>query len=206
MKLGLILVATLVLAACEKQMSGSEMARACPGGDQFDPQESVRACNEMLEFYEEGSGGYGSVLTWRAKAKERTADVAGARQDYEAALEINPDNPTALLRMGGIFLDAGDLHNARTYLHRSIEVHDSGIARDLLGGNALLRGDYQEALKYYDELMETDWAPGPNATALYGRGVARLRLNDEGGRTDIQLAEETDPTVAERFQERGIRP
>jgi tetratricopeptide (TPR) repeat protein len=201
MKLGLILVATLVLAACEEQMSGSEMARACPGGGQLDPQESVRACNEMLEFYEEGTGGYGAVLTWRARAKERAGDVEGAEQDYEAALEINPDNGFALLGMGGILLDANELHRAETYLHRSIEVHGSGRAADMLGGYALQHDENELALKYYGDLLER--VPD-HEIALFGRGVARLRLGDEGGRVDIENARAGYPHVDREFAERNI--
>ena len=45
----------------------------------------------------------------------------------------------------------------------------------------------------------------PNdALALYGRGVARLRLGDAAGAGDKQAAEAIDPEVAAQFSAYGI--
>jgi tetratricopeptide (TPR) repeat protein len=197
-------IALLCVAACAPGEPKVDAAQCGSGAG--DPQEEIHACDEMRRLFGEGNRGDSSVLSWRAKARERAGDSAGALADYDAALEINPNSGGALLGRGRLLLEAGAFEAAERTLLRSIEVHDSGIARDLLGGQALLRGDYQEALNYYEAAMETDWAPGPNATALYGRGVARLRLGDEGGREDIALAIRTYPTIAESFEERGIRP
>lgn len=206
MRLLPLIVVAVALAACGEPRSLAADDSACAGQGEHEPQERVRVCDRMLAFYEEGSPGRGATLAWRARAKERGGDPVGALADYDAALAINPNSGGALLGRGRLLLEAGDFGAAEQTLLRSIEVHDSGIARDLLGGEALIRGDYQEALVYYEAAMETDWAPGPNATALYGRGVARLRLGDEGGREDLALAIQTYPTIAESFEERGIRP
>jgi tetratricopeptide (TPR) repeat protein len=199
MRLFLGLVAAMCVMACEAAEPPVDL-RLC-GSRAGQASERLRACDEMLPLYEEGSRGYGAVLTWRAQAKESNDDVAGAQRDYEEALNIDPDNPSALLGLGGILLDAGDLTGAQRYLHRSIEVHESGRAADMLGGYALRHDENRAAFDYYDDLL--DRVPD-HEIALYGRGVARLRLGDEGGRVDIEKARAGYPNVDREFAERGI--
>jgi tetratricopeptide (TPR) repeat protein len=159
----------------------------------------------MLSLFEEGSRPYGATLSERGRVRERGGDFDGALADYTAALEIAPDLPGPLVGQGRLLIRAGDIERAEQSLRRAIELHDSGIARDLLGGLALLRGDYQEAFDFYQAMLDNPH-PDDDAIAYYGTGVARIRMGDEAGRADIQRAEQVYPGVNEGFEERGIRP
>lgn len=206
MKWRLIVIAAVALIGCEETPSGEYISRACGGSGDFEVQERLRACDFMLTLYDEGSPGYASVLTTRARTKERSGDALGALADYDASLAIMPDLPGALLGRGRILLEAGDFDAAETTLHRSIEVHDSVIARDLLGAEAVRRGDYPAAFEYYNAVLEREGTDPMDAIGLYGRGVARLRMGDEAGRADIERAEQMSRTIRTHFEERGIRP
>jgi tetratricopeptide (TPR) repeat protein len=170
------------------------------GSGRGEPSERVRACDLMLTS---DSRGYAAVVTWRAQAKEQNGDATGALRDYEDALRIWPDAPSALLGIGRLHLAQGDLAAAQPYLRRAIEAHDSGIASDMLAAHALQNGDAEMALREYEAWLVRH---PDNELALYGRGIARLRGGDEGGREDIARAEQISPRIRESFEERGIRP
>jgi tetratricopeptide (TPR) repeat protein len=71
-------------------------------------------------------------------------DEAEAR--YRRALELRPDEPTALTRLGEIRLERGDLEEARALLEQATVVRaDSYAAYYLLGRLHLLRGDREAA-------------------------------------------------------------
>jgi len=159
-----------------------------------------------VDANEEGSRGYAFALLGRAHAKEAAGDIVGALADYDAALEIWPESGSGLLGRGRLLLETGNFAAAEQTLQRAIEVNDSVIARDMLGAHALLRGDFQEAHNYYDAVLEREGEDPMDVVGLYGRGVARLRMDNEEGRADIQRAEELSPTVRQHFEERGIRP
>ena len=60
---------------------------------------------------------------------------------------------------------------------------------------------YARAVGDYDRALNL--APGM-ATALYGRGVARLRMADQNGRHDIEAATATDRGVEREMVRRHI--
>jgi len=199
-------VALSVIVACGPTPSVPNVDVTLCGSSRGDASERVRACDMMLTLYDENTGGYAAVLTWRAQAKEQSGDADGALADYRRALEIWPDAPIALLSAARIYMARDDLSTARPYLQRAIEAHDSVIARDLLAGEALLRGDNRTALNYYDAILARDEDDPMDAIGFYGRGLARLRMGDDGGRADIERAEQMSPRISESFAERGIRP
>lgn len=200
---GMVVVA--LMAACQDSRSLGEDMQACAAGG-LEPQERVQACDRWANANEQGSRVHAAALVWRAEAKEAAGDAVGALTDYDAALVTLPESGSALLGRGRLLLAAGDFAAAEETLHRAIAVNDSVIARDMLGGLALLRGDYEQALDYYNAVVEREGDDPMDVIGYYGRGVARLRMGDEEGRADIQRAEELSPTVRQHFEERGIRP
>lgn len=77
-----------------------------------------------------------------------------------------------------------------------------GIARVAMGDKGMANVDYEEALKHYDRLIDSQKV---DAMALYRRGVARDAL----GQTDRALADYNEatrlgPQFAEPFFERGL--
>lgn len=200
------LACLVLLSAVACAPSEAAVDPALCGRGRGDPEQEIRACDEMRRLFGERNQGDSAVLSWRAQARERAGDTAGALADYNAALAIRPESPSALLARGRLLLEAGEFEAAQQTLQRSIELHDSVIARDLLGGQALLRGDHQAALEYYSAILDRDGSDPMDVVGYYGRGVSRLRLGDEQGRDDIARAEELNPRVTGGFEERGIRP
>jgi tetratricopeptide (TPR) repeat protein len=200
------LACLVLLSAVACGPSEATVDPALCGRGRGEPEEEIRACDEMRRLFGEGNQGDSAVLSWRAQARERAGDAAGALADFNAALAIRPDLPGALLGRGRLLLEAGEFEAAQQTLQRSIELHDSVIARDLLGGQALLRGNHQAALEYYGAILEREGSDPMDVVGYYGRGVARLRSGDEQGREDIARAEELNPRVTEGFVERGINP
>ena len=58
----------------------------------------------------------------RGLAYDRLGDVDSARADYEAALEIDPDDVDALINLGTLELESGDGDAARSALERAYEL------------------------------------------------------------------------------------
>ena len=64
-------------------------------------------------------------------------------------------------------------------------------------------GRNDEALKDYTFALQRN----PKlASALMGRGIAKLRAGDMAGRTDIEEAERTKPGTTARFAKFGLMP
>ena len=166
-----------------------------------EPNRRVEACSRILAFCELNSDGCAATLAWRGEAKEALGDWAGAQRDYEESLAIAPELGGTLLGLGRVHLAQDDLASAERYLNRAIEVNDSGIGRDLLGGHALKRGDYEEALSRYEDLLASQ---PDNPIGFFGRGLARLATGDERGHHDITHARAEWDGVDEHFGQRGL--
>jgi hypothetical protein len=62
---------------------------------------------------------------------------------------------------------------------------------------------YQTAIREYDGVLRLS----PRmSVALYGRGVAKLKLGDRRGDADINEAKQIDPGIAEQMAEYGVTP
>lgn len=70
-----------------------------------------------------------------------------------------------------------------------------------LGRNREALADFEDAIK--DPMFRTHFF---NAHAVYGRGIARLRLGDAGGRGDLQRAISMQADIAAVFANAGIAP
>jgi len=70
-----------------------------------------------------------------------------------------------------------------------------------LGRNREALADFEEAIK--DPMFGSHFF---NAHALYGRGIARLRLGDAGGKSDLERAVSMQPNIAATFADAGITP
>jgi tetratricopeptide (TPR) repeat protein len=78
-----------------------------------------------------------------------------------------------------------------------------GAAHDGRGYIYLRRGDFDKAITDFDAALHTS---PQNASALYGRGIARRRAGKSGGDADIAAATQLDPQIAEQTAHLGIQP
>jgi tetratricopeptide (TPR) repeat protein len=124
--------------------------------------------------------------------------------DYSSAIEIEPRmglayNNRALSRaIAGSDLVAAlaDSDQALKLLPLNLDV------RDTRGFIYLKLGDPALALTEYNAALTID----PNrALSLYGRGLARIRMGDAGGKGDQEAARTINPEVASDFAVYGLR-
>ncbi len=87
---------------------------------------------------------------------------------------------------------------------QSLAINLGGPAYNSRGFVYLRMRRYREAIKDYDTALRTK----PDLpTALYGRGIAKLRSGDKkGGKRDIAAAAKLDSSIAAQFENYGISP
>lgn len=120
---------------------------------------------------------------------------ARARSAFTAALDVEPDNPTAHLDLGLLARDAGDRETARSHLERAVELDpDSGAAAGALAGLRLLAGDIDSACALLSARLERD---PDDAGAWHDLGVALAAADDRGGAEScFRQAMDLDPASA----------
>jgi Tfp pilus assembly protein PilF len=133
-----------------------------------------------------------NVLNSRGMAVERAENLAEAKEDYEKAIEINPDYANAYNNRGNIKLKLGDYVGAIEDYNRAIglnelfvEAHcNRGIARENLG-------DLPGAIQDFSRAIELDSEYGD---AYLHRGSAKESLGDyTGALLDFDKVLEIDP-------------
>jgi tetratricopeptide (TPR) repeat protein/predicted aspartyl protease len=67
----------------------------------------------------------------------------------------------------------------------------------------LRRGEYEKAIADFDAALHLN---PRRVSALYGRGIAKLRAGKSGGQADIAAATQMEPKIAEQAAATGIRP
>jgi tetratricopeptide (TPR) repeat protein len=153
----------------------------------------------------------------RGAAYGALRDFPRAIVDLDKAIGLKPGNAMALGNRCYTRAIAGtDLEYARNDCDEAIKLEPRNskhyVSRGLvdlkqgLWEEALL--DYEYALDIDDPYLKSDGSNSDyNLSALFGRGVARLRLGQVGeGQADIAQATEIDQNVAKAFERDGIVP
>lgn len=164
----------------------------------------VAACTAVIESKTLSTHFHMLARVRRAERFLASGMRSEALGDFQAVLTTHPDDPIALLGAARILVDRGDYTAARPLLLHSVDVHDSGIAREMLGGIALRTGDYSAAIDNFSGSL--DRTQGRSSLALLGRATAKECLGDNvGAREDraraIPLHHERD--AEDKFWEDG---
>jgi tetratricopeptide (TPR) repeat protein len=141
----------------------------------------------------------------RGAAKQRLENYAGAIEDYDAAVRINPQLPQAYagLCWSRVLMEDGDQAQARSAADAAAAGDPRNVQGQLCRGLLQLRaGEWADAQASYEAALAVE--PG-NPTALFGRGIARRRGGDNTGTRDMNQAREFSPHVARAFEELGVR-
>jgi tetratricopeptide (TPR) repeat protein len=87
--------------------------------------------------------------------------------------------------------------------NKGIDLEPKPAPYDSLGLVHLKLGNYDQAIANYDAALKID----PNyASALYGRGTAKLKKGDNsGGNSDIASAKAIQSNIADRFVAFGVK-
>lgn len=104
-----------------------------------------------------------------------TGDVAGAVQNYEAAIRSTSDKnlqATALGNLGSVYRMTGDLVRARAYYESALQlVPDYNLALTSLGLMAEKAGDMTQAINYFERAVDS--SPTDMQYLLLSQALAR---------------------------------
>ncbi|WP_332658560.1 DUF3857 domain-containing protein [Brevundimonas sp.] len=132
----------------------------------------------------------------RGQVRASVGDSEGARSDFAAMRDIDPNDPDMANSVCWAQATAGfDLERALADCDRALAAGEPAYidsrAMVLLhmGRYAEARADYERALAGMPDL----------AASIYGLGMARLALGDDGGREDLVRARGKDIDVADDF-------
>lgn len=183
--------AALALVACERSqvVDDSERCLTAQGAEAKVEACTAAAQNESLTP-EQRSVAYST----RGDVRDDSGDVTAALRDYSSALELDDQNLAALLGRGRILVASGQLDAAEPVLRRAIEQHQSGEANDLVGQIMVRRGEFVEAITFFNAALDKDPRSAP---ALAGRARAKQRLGDlDGAANDYDQAIRADGNLA----------
>lgn len=101
-----------------------------------------------------------------------------------------------------------DLKNVLAICNAAVAADKEGYTLVHRGKAELQLGLYADALRDFNEALgDKKFRSHPMLVdAVFGRGIARLRLGDPGGRTDIEAAIGANKRIAVSFADIGITP
>lgn len=137
-----------------------------------------------------------SLLSQRGEARALAGDADGARADFSLMRRMAAGDPALMNNVCWSQAISGfDLDQALADCDIAVASGEAGII-DSRAMVLLQLERYAEAKAAYDQALE---AMPDLMASLYGRGLARLALGDDGGREDMARARSLDVDVAEDF-------
>lgn len=184
--------AALALVACERTevVDDSERCLTAEEAEAKIEACTVAAQNESLTPQQRSV-----AFSTRGDAQEGSGDVTAALRDYGSAIDLDGENPAALVGRARILLASGQLDAAEPAARRAIEINQAGEAYQILGQIQVRRGEFSEAITSFNNAISHE---PRSAIALAGRARAKQRLNDlEGAANDYDQAIRADGNLAE---------
>jgi tetratricopeptide (TPR) repeat protein len=126
----------------------------------------------------------------RALLFAEMGNAGNAIMDYSALLEVKPDDQETLYQRGLLYLQLKNSDKAESDFRRMLELNPDGLyARMGFASLAKLRGDYPEAEKIYNYLLDKE----PENAGLYAGRAELYLLMEKPGKAS------SDATQAIRF-------
>lgn len=136
------------------------------------------------------------LLSLRGRIRAAAGDAEGARSDFAAMRDMDRNDPTLANNVCWAQAISGfDLELALADCDRALSAGEAAYI-DSRAMVLLHMGRYVEAKADYERAVA---AAPDQAASVYGLGMARLALGDEGGRGDLARARNIDIDVAEDF-------
>lgn len=154
------IILSFILACCAAGPSHSLAANGC-SVEVFEsnPNRAAEACSSILDKGEITSATRAEILKIRGRALHRMGWLDAAIGDYEAALQIAPDDPELHLRRGWTAFDKRDLDLVFDQAHRALELKPGyADVYGLVGAAFALGGseNFAKAKAAYDEAIRLD--------------------------------------------------
>lgn len=197
-----ILIAAFLIAAAgvadgarAENVVDSRAFANCRGGDGLWSEMRISNCNEIIDGGKASDGDLAKVYYYRGNARLAHSDYADAIDDYTRALELTPEDASALHeRCFARAILGRDLDEALSDCNESLRVRPNDA--ESLGGRGFVHfrlGLFESAIRDYDAAI----ALRPQeAVFLFIRGKAKLNTgNIEQGNADIAAARALNPKV-----------
>lgn len=180
------------LAACERTEVADDSERCLTAQE---AEAKIEACTAAAQNETLTPQQRSVAFSTRGEAQEEAGDVTAALRDYSSAIDLDNENPAALVGRGRILLASGQLDAAEPVLRRAIDLTPSGEAYQLIGQIQVRRGEFSEAITSFNTALDHE----PRfALALAGRARAKQRLGDlDGAANDYDQAIRADGNLAE---------
>jgi tetratricopeptide (TPR) repeat protein len=148
---------SLILVCCAAGQSQSLADDGCSlKVVETNAAQAVQNCTSILNVDEITTASRAEALKIRGRALKKMGRLDDAISDYEAALQIAPDDPELHLRRGWTAFDKHDLDLAFDHARRALELKPADAeAYDLIGAAFALGGPekFQQAKAAYDEAV-----------------------------------------------------
>lgn len=146
---------------------------------------------------------YADAFANRAETNQKKGDYAEALKDFDAAIQLKPALPVLWNDRCWTRALAGQLQDAIADCDQSIRLEPSAAAFDSRGFTYLKLGQWELAIADYNSALRID----PKlATALYGRGLAKLKIQDRAGSSaDLAAAQAIEHNIVEEYSHYGLQ-
>jgi len=135
-----------------------EMGKLLMAAQDYDPAEAALLDAQSLDSSEFRWPYYLAHL-YRAQG-----DIGKSTALFERALQLNPDDPAALVWLGNAYLSSGRPDTAQPEFEKALALVPGSLsARYGLGRTALARNDPRRAVTYFEEILNID----PTATGVH---------------------------------------
>lgn len=141
----------------------------------------------------------------RGRAWRMKGDAARALANFDHVLALETDLPAGntLAARGWALAVLGQQDEAMALCDRVLKTRPHADLYVTRGFVQLLRGRFAEARSDFDAaMMQRPMMPD----ALFGRGLARLKLGEQAGAADIEAARKILPPIDAQFAVAGLKP
>jgi tetratricopeptide (TPR) repeat protein len=146
---------------------------------------------------------YGEAFANRAEAYLKQYKYDRAVQDYDEAIRIAPDLDAVWSGRCWARAILGALQQALEDCNKALQARANAAAYDSRGLIHLKMGQFGAAVDDYGSALQFD---AKLASALYGRGLAKLKQGDKvGGETDLAAARAIQANIGDEFGRYGVR-
>ena len=160
-----------------------------------DPNVVVQACTTALQSGVLSETNRRSALNNRGIAYRNKGDYEHAIQDFNQAIQMNPNDDKVLNNRGAAYMNQGDYDHAIQDYDQAIKLNpDYFIAIKNRGAAYVNKGDYTHAMLDYDHALKLN--PG-HPVVLQTRGILHFFIQDfQGALNDERDALQVDPSDA----------